>query len=124
MEETTPQKNSHDISIALIQKDIEYIKKSVESVTTTLAIMDKNFVRHDELITTTRNLDAISKALESKANHADIVELINKLTKVVEGKVEIKDFDPIKTTLYRINWMLIAAVVGGILYFIFGDKSQ
>lgn len=90
--ETEPQKTSHDISIALIQKDIEYIKQNVTGINNQLQLMDKNYARHDDLT-------AVMKALDGKVNNAD--------------------FEPFKTTLSRINWLIIAAIVGGILVVVF-----
>lgn len=91
-EELQKVKNNHDISIALIQKDIEYIKQSVNIITTQIQMMDKHYVRHDEL--------------------SPFVKTIEQLK---TEKVDKTDFEPIKTTLYRINWLMIATVVGGVL---------
>lgn len=86
--ESSDTKNQHDISIALIQKDIEYIKQNMVSIGTTLAMMDKNYARHDDLINLKKELDT---------------------------KLAISDFAPIKTTLARINWLIIATIVGGLI---------
>lgn len=111
MSEDIKTQSNHDISIALIQKDIEYIKKSMSDLTTTLAVMDKNFVRHDEITQITKALEAMTTTLSTKANHQDILDL----TKVMETKVNKSEFDPIQTTLTRINWILISTVVVGLL---------
>ena len=89
----------HDVSIALIQKDVEYIKNSLTKIDTTLAIFDRNFARKEELV-------AIEKLIENlhKNVQADLAT-----------KVDRTDFDPIKKTLMRINWMVISAVVIGLL---------
>ena len=97
--EETKQEQSHDVSIALIQKDIGYIREAITKIDTTLAVYDRNFARKDEL-------KEIEKGIEKL--HIDIkVELAK--------KVNHDDFDPIKKTLSRINWMVISAVVVGLL---------
>jgi type VI protein secretion system component VasA len=104
MDETTKQ--SSDVAIALIQKDIEYIKESTRKIDETLKVFDRNFARKDEL-------KEIEKILEK--NYAEI-----KLE--IARKVDHTDFDPIKKILYRINWLLISAVVFGILALIWKIK--
>jgi hypothetical protein len=110
-DENSSIKKDHEIAIALIQKDIEYIKNSMEGVTTTLAVMDKNFVRHDELASLTKLVESLTKSLESKASHDDVKTLID----AMKLKVDKSDFDPIRTTLGRINWILISTVIVGLL---------
>ena len=116
MEDQTPhvQKN-HEIAIALIQKDIGYIKKSVESVTTTLAVLDKNFVRHDELAPVAKAIETMAAALDNKASKNEIHDLLEAL----KLKVDKSEFDPIKSILGRINWLLIAAFISGLLAFFY-----
>jgi len=94
-QESTYTKNNHDISIALISKDIEYIKQSVISINQQIQVMDKNYARHEDL----------------KA----IIKIYEEFKKQLDGKLNISDFDPIKTTLSRINWMIIVAIVGALL---------
>lgn len=89
------QKASHDISIALIQKDIEYIKQNVSNINSQLQVMDKNYVRHEEL--------------------QGIMKLFEEVKKQLDTKLNIADFEPIKSTLTKINWLIIAAIVGAIL---------
>lgn len=108
MDETTLQKHTHEIAIALIQKDIEYIKKSTEKTTQTLELMDKNFARRDELAGVLSTVKSLVDSMEKKANHDDMAKLIN-------TKVDITDFAPIQSTLYRINWLLISTVIVGLL---------
>lgn len=95
MNEENKTKTSHDISIALIQKDIEYIKNNVLGITTTLTMMDKNYARHEDL--------------------AGIMKIYEELKKQMDNKVNIADFEPIKTTLNRVNWLIITALVGGLI---------
>jgi len=97
--EIVKKEQNHDVAIALIQKDMEYVRKSVDKIDTALAVYDRNFARKSEL-------DAIQKSIESIH-----IDLKTELTK----KVDHTDFDPIKKTLTRINWILISSVVIGLL---------
>lgn len=89
--ESDSQKTSHDISIALIQKDVEYIKQSIVSINTQIQIMDKHYARHEDL--------------------SAIVKLQEDFKKNLDTKLDKDDFDPIKKTLARINWLVISAIV-------------
>lgn len=121
MHEESPQtKQGHEIAIALIQKDIEYIKKGMEGVTTTLAVMDKNFVRHDELASLTKLVEELTKAVTTKASHDDI----KGLTDAMKLKVDKTDFEPIKSVLGRINWLLISTVIAGVLALLYKAGSN
>jgi len=110
-EDIQQKEQKHDVSIALIQKDIEYIKKSTDSLNTQMLLMDKNFVKHEQVVGLAESIKDILKKLENKADHADIKSMVDILAK----KVDYKDFEPIRGALTRINWMVISAVVIGLL---------
>lgn len=93
--ETDHQKTSHEISIALIQKDVEYIKQNIAGINAQLQMMDKNYARHDDVTA--------------------VIKLVEELKKTLNGKVDVSEFTPIKSTLYKINWLLITAVIGAVL---------
>lgn len=103
--------NDHNVSIALISRDIQYIKESVSKLANDVNIMDKNFARRDELTLLTKTLDEIVKTLASKVDHSAHEEV----KKTLDGKVNVTDFAPIKSVLYRINWILILTVVTGLI---------
>lgn len=111
MEETPTQKQTHDIAIALIQKDIEYIKKSVSDVSLAIATMDKNFARHEDVTAIGTTLKEMTALIDKKANHSDLEALV----KVIDTKVSKEEFKPIQTTLSRVNWLMISFIVGGLL---------
>lgn len=117
--ENSQTKSNHEIAIALMGKDIEYIKKGMENVTLTLATMDRDFARRSEVTTIVETLKNINASLEKKATHEDITVL----TKALDNKVNNSDFDPIKSTLSRINWLLIAAVISGLLALLIKGSS-
>ncbi len=103
MQDETPKQNqTHDTAIALMAKDISYIRESQQKMELTLATMDKDFARKSEI-----------KDLEKT-----IVTLNENIQKELNLKVNNSDFDPIKTTLGRINWMIIAAIVAALLAFV------
>lgn len=93
--ESEAQKNSHDISIALIQKDIEYIKQNIIGINTQIQLMDKHYARHEDL--------------------ASLLKAQEELKRLLVEKVDKSDFDPIKKTLQRINWLIISAIVGALI---------
>lgn len=88
-------KNQHDISIAIIQKDIEYIKQGMMSIQTQIQVLDKHYARHDDV--------------------AGVIKAMEVMQKAIDSKVSVTDFEPIKTTLTRINWMLITTILGALL---------
>lgn len=93
--ENSKVKANHDISIALIQKDIEYIKNNVTGINAQLQMMDKNYARHEDL--------------------SVIVKMCEGLKKDIESKVNLSDFEPFKTALNRVNWLIISAIVLGLI---------
>mgnify|MGYP001596939778 CR=1 FL=1 len=97
--EIVKKEQSHEISIALIQRDIEYIKGSMNKIETNIILFDRNFAHKDEL-----------KYIEESINtiHQEIKDALDK-------KVDHSDFDPIKKTLSRINWLIISAIVVALL---------
>lgn len=109
--ENTQSKNTHELAIALMGKDIEYIKKAMEGVTLTLATMDRDFARRSEMTAFGDTLTKINASLEKKATHEDIAGI----TKALDGKVNNAEFEPIRTMLSRINWILISTVIAGVL---------
>lgn len=109
-EEESKTKVSHEVGIALIQKDIEYMRKSVTKIEADIGLMDKNFARRDELVNLEKIVGDLAKEWEKK-QEANTVEL----NKKIESKVSSTEFDPIKKLLTKINWLLITAVIVGLL---------
>lgn len=109
--ETAQTKNTHDIALAVMGKDVEYIKKGMESLTITLATMDRDFARRSEMVAFGETLTKINASLEKKATHEDVASI----SKLLDTKVNKSEFDPIQKTLSRINWILISTVVVGLL---------
>lgn len=98
-EEIMQKENKHDISIALIQKDIGYIKDSVLKMETTIGVFDKIFARKDELKEISDSINGIRKDIKTD----------------LDKKVDKEEFAPIKATLTRINWLVISGVVIALL---------
>lgn len=120
MEETSQTKSNHELAIALMGKDIEYIKKGMESVTLTLATMDRDFARRSEMVTISETLKKINESLEKKATHEDL----SSIRLALDTKVNNSDFDPIRSTLTRINWILISTVVAGLLALLYNAGAK
>lgn len=113
------KENSHDVSIALIQKDMQYCRESLGKMEITLTLMDRNYTKRDEFNGVVKLIEDIGKKLETKADHADI----KTLSEVLKGKVDNSDFDPIKKTLAKINWLMIAGVVVALLSLIINTSK-
>lgn len=95
MQEQEPQKTSHEVSIALIQRDVEYIKQSISGIGTQIQVMDKNFVKREEF--------------------SQVMETLKDFHEQLKSKVNVTDFAPIQMTISRVNWLMIVAVVGAVL---------
>lgn len=106
--ENMKREQGHEVSIALMQKDIGYIRESMTKIETTLAVFDRNFARKEELKQIEKQIDDI---------HRDIKIALN-------GKADKKEFDPIKKTLYRMNWTLISSVITGLLVLLYNAGSK
>lgn len=109
--EPEPIKHNHEVTIALMSKDIEYMKKSTEKIASAIELMDKNFARRDEMVSITKSLESMASIIKEKADKSDHEALVKSL----DGKVNVTDFSPIKSVLYRINWILISTVIIGLL---------
>lgn len=93
--------NGHEVKIALIQKDMEYVRGSLGDIAKNITLFDTKFVRRDELssiITTIENV------------HKDMRRDILKNEEDIKMKVNTTDFTPIKNILGRLNWLMISAV--------------
>lgn len=112
--------NTHDLAIALMGKDIEYIKKGMENVTLTLATMDRDFARRTEINEIATTLKAINSSLEKKATHEDLKVIKDTL----DTKVSKTEFEPTQKILSRINWILISGVVTGLLALLYNAGAK
>lgn len=99
MDENKKKEANHDVSIALIQKDISYIRESITKIDTTIALFNQHFARKDEMT-------SLEKVMEKM--NVEFAEALNK-------KVDKDNFEPIKKTLQKINWMMISAFIVAIL---------
>lgn len=121
MHEEATQQNKDAVAIALIQKDIGYIKESMTKIETTLAVFDRNFARKEEMSKLEKALDEsernITRTIESmdREMKKGIVDIERQLKEELGKKVDNKEFDPIKKTLSRINWLMIAGVITALL---------
>lgn len=106
-DESLKTKNTHEISIALIQKDIQYMRESVTKIEGAFLLLDKNFAKTEELI----KLEKI------------VAEMAVSWEKKLETKVDKTDFEPIRSLLRKINWLLVSAVVIGLLSLVIKSGS-
>jgi len=121
MNEETTQQNKDVVAIALIQKDIGYIKESMTKIETTLAVFDRNFARKEEMSKLEKTLEDNERGIRKMVEQMDremkkgFDDMEKQLTISLKEKVDSRDFDPIKKTLSRINWIMIAGVVTALL---------
>lgn len=119
--EDEKNKQQHDIAIALIQKDMSYVRESIKNIETTLAVFDRNFARKDELNRLEKAITDNEKTLGRTIDNSikdlkNTIEADKKdIQRSLESKVDNKDFDPIKKVLQRINWIMIAGMVTALL---------
>lgn len=95
----TKRESDHNVSIALIQKDIQYMRESMTKVESSFMLLDKNFARKDDFI-------GFEKGM---------AKIIEEHKKEIASKADASDLQKISSTLSRINWMLITAVIVGLL---------
>jgi hypothetical protein len=91
--------NTHEISIALIQKDIQYIRESMAKIDLAISVFDRNFMRKEEAVNLQKQAEDVHK----------------KILQQLESKLDKSEFEPIRSTLAKINWVIISALVVAVL---------
>lgn len=84
---------------ALQQKDIDFLKDALREVKFALSEVSQKF-------------DLLNSTFARKE---DVKSELDRLEKKVDLKVDSKEFEPIKSTLNKINLTIILAIVGAIL---------
>jgi len=119
--EDKKQENTHDIAIALMQRDIAYVRESMKNIETTLAVFDRNFARKDEMQRLEKIIGDNEKSLVKKIEDMErelkktIQDDKKEISNSLKEKVDTKEFEPIKKILQRINWIMIAGMVTALL---------
>jgi uncharacterized phage infection (PIP) family protein YhgE len=98
-------KNEKDI--ALIKQEIGYIKSDTTEIKASLKIMLENYITRKDV---EAKVERIQQEMDSR-----FTGVYDRYKELNEKKLDIEDFEPYKTTLRNINWILITAVVGGLL---------
>lgn len=109
--ETQKEKVSHETAIALIRKDIEYVRTDITEIRNIFASMDRTYAKRDEFNSFIELVKTIAMKLESKADHEDIKNII----KALESKVDVKEFRPMNDALKKLTMIVISAVVVGLI---------
>ena len=88
---------------AVQEKEIEFINKRLD--------------RFESLIETGFNKihSLIEKLQTEHVKESEWQRELARLREEMADKVSVRDFDPIKTTLYRINWLIISAIILALL---------
>lgn len=103
------------VHIALIQKDMTYVREDLKKINEKMSDIDKNFVRKDEHSAHLELTKALTAELKNKVDHADLKETMQKMNIDIDKKVSREEFKPIQSTLNKVNWLMITAVVVGLL---------
>lgn len=119
MDDIKKTEQSHDVSIALIQKDIGYIRESLLKIDTTMALFDRNFARKDELVALEKGME---KIVEEFKKEMEKIDRVNK--EELAKKVNNSEYEPVKKLLGRINWLLISTIIIAVLAFIIKAGSS
>jgi hypothetical protein len=102
----TPQETQNEKDIALIRQEIGYIKEDTTEIKASLKIMLENYITR--------------KDVESKFERMQD-ELDGRIKGVhdrLDKKLDIEDFEPYKSALNRINWIIITTVLSALLYLV------
>lgn len=89
---------SQDVTIAVLANDVAYVKKAVDKISTTLEILEKNYVKRTEVELLLKDADQIHKDL---AQSIKAIEL-----DVAVSKTQVK------------TWGAAAVLALGILQFV------
>lgn len=111
----------HEKSIALITQDIAYIKKDLvkmgaklDATDTKLDAVLNHYIQREEFDAKIKDhQDQLDKRIEGA--HARIKELDERIKELDDEKLEKKTFEPYKTGLNRIQWVVIMAIIGALL---------
>lgn len=116
----TPQiKTNHDTAIALMGRDVQYVREAIGKIETAITMMDRNYTRRDEFTSMVGLIKEIGVKLEKKADHEDI----KKINDALKEKVNHTEFDPIQKSLSKANWLLIAGVITAIMSIIVNSSK-
>jgi len=101
MTEDSNTKNS--IELHYVRRDIERIEKNLTNQMTALSNEIKGMAN---TFATQAN---VNREIERLQDH------INKVENYSKKKLDVEDFEPYKSALNRVNWIIIASVISGLL---------
>lgn len=96
-------KSTPEAVIAAMARDIHYMSQAIGKMETSLQNMDAQYVKQGELREIQKDRDEQRK------------DLLERIIKLEDIKLDEKDFLPFKNTLTRINWIVISAIVLALL---------
>jgi len=100
-----------DNIVDFLKEDIEKLEKKVEDgfrdLNTKIDVFMANYVHKEEFKERISEIKKEAEKLEIAIN--------DRIAKIEKDKVDKEIFDPIQKTLSRLNWIVIGAVVAGLL---------
>lgn len=100
-----------DNIVDFLKEDIEKLEKKVEDgfrdLNTKIDVFMANYVHKEEFNERIFEIKKEAEKLEIAIN--------DRIAKIEKDKVDKEIFDPIQKTLSRLNWIVIGAVVAGLL---------
>lgn len=103
--ENTEEKNK--TAIALITQDIGYIKNDLNEIKGELKAVLGHYIHRDEF---NKKLEDIQHQIDKR-----VEGLYERYQELDEKKLNIIDFEPVKTTLRNINYLVISTIIVGLL---------
>lgn len=107
------------INLELIHYQIGEVKNSIERVN---KFIDEEAIRR-------KDFEGLQQTVGNKASRPDFDEhkkdqakKMEEMKLLVAGKLDKEDFKPYKEALTRINWLIIASVIGAVLTFVINMK--
>ena len=105
--------STEETKVALMQQQIEYIKQQVDVLIAKLDVLAQDNSERvqrlqDEIDT---RVHGVNERVSKKASTTEL----QKLEILISKKADSKDVEEIKSTIARVNWTIIIAVMGALL---------
>lgn len=108
----------HDMAVALMQRDIQYMNVTLLNIANEIKAMEKNYATKTELHEFQKTMEKRSTDIEK-----NMAKDTDTILKALGGKVDQLEFKPIKNALSKINWLLIGGVIVGLLNLVMKSGS-
>lgn len=99
--------SKNSTAIALMTQDIKYIKTDLAEIKGELKAVLGHYIQREEF----------NKKIEDFQNQVDkrFEGVYSRYAELENKKLDIVDFEPLKTTMRNLNWLVISTIVVGLL---------